>query len=168
MVPAGADLDARLRHHGWDVSPSGCWIWKGGLNGHGYGQLAVGTGRPEIASRAAFMAWVRPLSPGEVVCHTCDTPPCVNPEHLFAGTRADNNADMRLKRRHAHGERHVGVRLTDAQVAAIREAYTGRGGITQRALAAEYGVTQQLISHLVRGRRRRSATTPQSEVARQP
>lgn len=162
MVAAGADLDTRLRHHGWEVSDKGCWVWQGHLNEHGYGYMAVGSGRPEVASRVAYRAWIGPIEDGQVVCHTCDNPPCINPDHLFVGTRADNNADARLKRRIVNGERHGGAKLTDAEVAEIRRTYVGRGDPSQRALAARYGVTQQVISHIVRGSRRRELTYPSS------
>lgn len=154
MVQSGATLDERLRHHGWDVSESDCWVWRGSLNGNGYGQLAVGSNRPHIASRVAYEAWVGPIVDDEVVCHRCDNPPCINPDHLFVGDRAANNRDMADKGRSANGElRKTTFRLTDVQVGEIRAKYAS-GGIIQRELAHEYGVSQQLVSHLIRGTRR--------------
>lgn len=157
LVRPTATLDERLRHFGWTVTRHGCWEWNGGRNATGYGQLAVGAGRPWLASRAAYTAWVGPIPDGQVVCHTCDNPPCINPSHLFAGRRRDNNRDMADKRRSSNGERRPQHKLKDVQVAEIRRAYI-RGGPTQRALAKQYGVSQQLISHLVRGSRRVHAT----------
>lgn len=152
LVSPDATLEERLRHHGWTVEASGCWTWRGALNGHGYGQLAVGAARPEIASRAAYMAWVGPLADGAVVCHRCDNPPCINPAHLFIGTRGDNNQDMAAKGRHAHGARAPYARLTDADVFEIRRRYAA-GGIRYVDLADEYGVSKSEIGHVVLGKR---------------
>lgn len=158
MVRRGASAEERLRHHGWTVrDDTGCWEWQGCLNGNGYGQMAVGGSRPQIVSRVAFEEWVRPLEVDEVVCHRCDNPPCINPAHLFAGDRALNNRDMADKKRIANGENKRSHRLSDAQVAEIRARYAA-GGVFQKALAAEYGVSQQLVSHVVRGTRRAHPT----------
>lgn len=112
-----------------------------------------------VASRAAFIAWIGPLMPGEVVCHRYDNRRCINPAHLFAGTRADNNADAKAKRRIANGARIGTAKLTDDDVARIRSRYAA-GGVTQRALAHEFGVTQQLISHIARRTRWAVETYP--------
>lgn len=148
-----ATLDERLRHHGWRVTDEGCWEWTKSLNTHGYGQLAAGGDRPMIASRAAYTAWVGPILEGAFVCHRCDNPPCINPDHLFLGARGDNIADMTWKRRHAHGERRSNHKVTDAQVEEIRARYAA-GGVYQRELAAEFGVSQQLVQQIVAGKRR--------------
>lgn len=153
MVAAGASLDERLRHHGWDVSDAGCWVWRGSTNSGGYGQLAVGGTQPSLATRAAFTAWVRPLEPDEVVCHRCDNPPCINPEHLFPGDRLVNNRDSAAKRRTANGELKSSHKLTDAQVVQIREAYAA-GGVLHRELAERYGVSKSLIGFVLSGKRR--------------
>ena len=166
MVTRAASLDERLRHTGWAVTESGCWEWAGSRDNHGYGQVAIGrydpetrVSRPMKAHRAAYSAWRE--DPGDlVVCHACDNPPCINPGHLFLGTRAVNNADMCAKGRNPTGEFHAGHRLTSEQVAEIRARYTGRGGETQRSLAAEFGCSQQLISRLVRRERRTVPARP--------
>lgn len=157
FMPPTATLDERLRHHGWTVTETGCWEWRRSLNTHGYGQLAAGSDRPMIASRAAYLAWVGEIPEGGVVCHRCDNPPCINPEHLFLGTRADNNRDMAGKRRTANGELKSLHKLTDAQVDRLRSRYAA-GGITQRELAEEYGVSQQLVSNIIRFRNRAQRT----------
>lgn len=82
--------------------------------------------------------------------HSCDHPLCVNPAHLFLGTRADNNRDRSSKKRDAdrRGSRNPNAKLTSKQVAAIRRKY--KDGATQMQLAAEYKVAQPHISRLVR------------------
>lgn len=117
-----------------------------------------------------------------LVLHTCDNPPCCNPTHLRLGTVEDNNADMLAKGREryptgdehwshrrpdrvARGERHYSyggvpgrrgishplAKLTDEQVHEMRVRYTA-GGITFKALGAEYGVTAQHAHAVVRRR----------------
>lgn len=83
----------------------------------------------------------------------------MNPDHLFLGSRSDNNRDAKVKRRVANGERHGGHKLTDAQVDEVRARYAA-GGITQRQLASEYGLCQQSISIITRHLRRAEATYP--------
>lgn len=153
LVEIGASLDERLRHHGWVVTASGCWEFGGSKDDNGYGQLAVGGSYPMKASRAAHLAWIGPIPAGLDVCHSCDNPPCMNPDHLFAGTRLINVNDMRDKGRMSSGERQPQHKLTDAQVIEIRATYAA-GGVPQHALAADYGVCQQLISSIVRGQKR--------------
>lgn len=159
LVKAGATLDERLRHHGWTVMKAGCWEWDGSKNSHGYGQLAAGlpNSRPEIASRAAYAAWVGPIPDGSLVCHRCDNPPCINPAHLFLGTKADNNRDMAQKRRTANGEHKSSHKLSDAQVDEIRALYA-TGKFSQRELGVRFGVSQQFVGLLAKGQRRARPT----------
>lgn len=113
-----------------------------------------------LAPRAAYTAWVGDIPAGLVVCHYCDNPPCINPRHLFLGDRLENSHDAVKKRRVANGERKASqVKLSDAQVREVRLRYRA-GGITQRALAEEYGVSQQLIGLIATGRRRAHPTNP--------
>lgn len=125
-----------------DLGP--CWEWAGGTHGNGYGKLYDGT-RTVSAHRLAYETWVGPIPAGASICHRCDNPPCINPEHLVPGTTAENHADMRAK-----GRRTDPVRLTDNQVTAIRVAHTGARGDTTR-LAVDYGVSVATVSLIVRG-----------------
>ena len=78
-----------------------CWIWTGNVNAKGYGYLSRGS-RHEGHIQAHVASWViRHGDPGGLcVLHRCDNPPCVNPDHLFLGSLADNNQDMAQKGRH--------------------------------------------------------------------
>lgn len=153
-----ASIAERLTNIGWTVTATECWNWSGSQDGHGYGHLSIGIGRPEKAMRAAHLAWVGPIPGGMDVCHTCDNRLCINPLHLFVGSRATNMEDAVAKRRTANGERRP-HKLTDQQVDEIRASYAA-GGISQKVIAEQYGVCQQLISSIVRGRRRQAPTNP--------
>lgn len=134
-----------------------------------------------IASRVSWELYFGPIPAGLWVLHRCDDPACVRPDHLFLGTAADNTADMVSKGRHAHGqtsgpytrpdriargerhgsrtkpestprgEHHPSAKLTDEQVLAIRARWT-HGGIQQKQLAAEYGVSRGVVSEVLSGK----------------
>lgn len=81
------------------VPECGCWIWLGHLDGKGYGQF-VRNGKRIGAHRAAWEDHNgQPIPEGAMVCHSCDTPSCVNPDHLFLGSQLDNMRDAAAKKR---------------------------------------------------------------------
>ncbi len=140
---------------------SGCWLWTGDLDKDGYGNFhrtrpearALGLkGRSRRAHRASWEIHRGAIPDGFCVLHHCDNRACVNPDHLYTGTDADNVRDMDARGRRVHGDRvgeaNANCRLSDDDVRAIRETY-GRGGITQTALAKSYGVNQTQISQIV-------------------
>ena len=74
-----------------------CWIWTG-CTSNGYGRIYY-KGRLDLAPRVSWKLHNGPIPEGKLVCHHCDTPPCVNPDHLFIGTQKDNMTDAREKGR---------------------------------------------------------------------
>jgi hypothetical protein len=145
-------MDAYIR-----VTPDGCHEWQGNKFQSGYGRIKVG-GREHRAHRFIWTCAVGPIPDGKLVLHRCDNPPCVRLDHLFLGTNADNSADMANKGRasrnltkvYASGEMHHNAKLSDEQVLELRRRYEA-GGLNQAALAIQYGVSQALVSQIVRG-----------------
>lgn len=159
LVARGASLEDRLRHIGWDVTPAGCWEWRGSLNPGGYGQLAGGGPRPYLAHRVSFEVFTGERLGDRMACHKCDNRKCINPAHIFPGTNADNARDMSVKRRNPAGEYRPDAKLSSDDIARIKSRYAA-GGIRQRDLADEYGVCQQLVSMIINQKRRSAPARP--------
>ena len=125
-----------------------CIEWDRARYVQGYGKRWVGR-KIEYAHRVAYvehhgltMEDIR----GHLVLHSCDNPPCVNPDHLRLGTHADNIADM-VQRGRRKGERSCRAKLNDVAVRVIRQLVAE--GRKQRDLADAYGVSPETISHVV-------------------
>ena len=141
---------------------NGCQLWTGGKIPDGYGMLRV-NGISTLTHRLAWELAFGPIPADMNVLHKCDNPPCVNPDHLFLGTQADNMRDCKEKGRGKQylpgdhwirGADHPFARLTQTQVDEIRAAYK-QGGVTQSGLADIYGVSQTTISRIILQRRYR-------------
>jgi len=150
--------------------PDGCWLWLGAGSGEmGYGMFSM-YGKRLKAHRVSYEFHVGQIPEGMLVCHTCDNPKCVRPDHLWLGTNADNMRDMVEKgradrtkkagdrswsRNHpelvARGERQGRHKLTEVEVVEIRRrAVAGerRSGVR---MAREYGVCQSTINYVISG-----------------
>jgi hypothetical protein len=129
-----------------------CWLWEGTRNEDGYGNIQINN-HCEKAHRLSYELFIGNIPEGMCVCHKCDNPPCVNPKHLFLGTKLDNTRDRDAKGRGIFfsGEKHNMAKLTENQVREIRSSITGkRGELTM--ISERYGVSVSCISGIIHRR----------------
>ncbi len=124
-----------------------CIPWWGSMNIKGYGILKR-KGRQFRATRLVWEECFGPIPDGMCILHRCDNPPCVNPEHLFLGTRGDNNRDARAK-----GRSRGKARLTPDQVREIRASTESHAAAGRR-----YGITGESVWYLRAGKSYRWVT----------
>ena len=128
-------------------APDECWPWGGVLFHDGYPRFGQ-----YRAHRIAYEIHKGAIPEGYFICHSCDTPNCINPAHLFAGTPKDNSADRDKKLRHYHGEVVNTNKLTTEQVLNIRkefEAAPKKHGMLS-SLGRKYGVSHTQIGLIVK------------------
>lgn len=121
-----------------DKQANGCWFWTGHRDSKGYGRFLIGT--ISKAHRFAYEYFIGPIPAGLCVCHKCDTPSCVNPEHLFVGTVKENNNDMATKGRHGRGGGMHKISKEDAV-----SIYKLKGIASPTALGKSYGLDRNTI-----------------------
>jgi len=133
------------------VKDDNCLEWKAAKNDRGYGQFFVDE-KVVYAHRWIYEQVYGPIPDGYDVCHHCDNPSCVRPQHLFAGTRLDNVRDMDSKGRGSYtahaGSRHGMSKLTEEDVVEIRRQYA-MGQYTYQEIAAYYDVGWTTIQKIV-------------------
>jgi hypothetical protein len=135
------------------VAESGCWEWTAGkCNGYGRIKFSGHT----LAHRVAWIMRHGEIPDGMLVCHRCDNPGCVNPDHLFLGDHAANMADMAKKKRAGRrapqsGELNRIAKLTQDDVDFIRFAFATMP-MVQKEVARAFGVTPSNISALMRNK----------------
>lgn len=128
-----------------------CVEWPYADAGNGYGQLCINGKNHKAHRLACTLVHGPPPAPRLVAAHSCDNRSCVNPRHIRWATEQENHDDAVARDRQAKGTGIPQHRLSPEQVVAIRAAYA-RGGVRQSDLALQYGVSQSLVSLIVRGR----------------
>lgn len=134
------------------VDKSGdCWTWLGGASGSGYGSFAMNK-KNVLAHRAAWILTHGPINDDLCALHRCDNRKCVNPSHLFLGTRTDNAADRDAKGRNVppRGERNPRAKIRVGDVVAIRARRAA--GELCRSIADEYGLDESTVAGICRRR----------------
>lgn len=156
---------------------STCWNWTADVNTRGYGFFALRHGVKIYAHRYSYQLAAGPIPKGLFICHRCDNPRCVRPDHLFAGTQKQNIQDAVSKGRMARGDRqgsrkvflsrapaelreptnayargakHGMSKLTEPKIRTIRLLSST---MTQGAIAHQFGVTAGAVS-LILSRKR--------------
>lgn len=138
-------------------APSECWLWRGpdggGSRATPYGVLCVNGVR--YATHRFSYELHKGSARGKFVCHRCDNPKCVNPEHLFLGTLQDNVADMVGKKRQASGERIHAAKGEESPNAKLKpeDVFAIRSDRRKhKEIAQTYGISTGLVSHIKSGR----------------
>ncbi len=125
---------------------TGCWVWEGAKRAFGYGVMKIGgrAGALFFTHRLSYALFVGPIPPGMLICHKCDNPPCLNPDHLFLGSASDNMRDMFNKGRWSSGK---ATKLLKAQVLEIRAL---EGIVPARIIAERYGLARRSVYQILR------------------
>lgn len=126
-----------------------CWEWAGCKTHQGYGRFWL-NGKINESHRASYEIHNGPIINDLCVLHKCDNRSCVNPRHLFLGTRTDNHKDMMKKGRNiaSCGEKNGFSKLKEFQVLEIRKAYKEKT-LSTRKLAKKYGVSKFAIDCVI-------------------
>jgi len=150
-IKPGRRPEVSMEERFWEKvnKTDGCWEWTGALSKDGaYGMFFKSGKHPTVkAHRVSWMFIHGEIDSSVKILHKCDNPKCVNPEHLFAGTIADNVKDMVLKERHG---RMLFTHEKARRIRALKEKY-GRKLSNQR-IADWFGVSKSAIGHMVTGR----------------
>jgi len=134
-------------------SLKGCWKWTGGKYRNGYGQFAYNKSRKITAHRYSYELFNGPLKKGLVVAHRCDVRDCVNPDHLFLATTAENLQDMWDKGRgnpgRMPGESNGRSKLTQKTVDRMRKEYD-RGGHTYASIGRKFKISETQSTRIIK------------------
>lgn len=133
---------SRFRSKYIPVTESGCWIWVGADKGNGYGNFQY-NGKYMPAHRMSYMIHNQDDVDGLDVCHKCDVRACVNPDHLFLGTRKDNMQDAVSKGRQAKGFMLPHTKLSNDDVEHIASSL-----LSDDELVSKYQVSKKHIQRI--------------------
>jgi hypothetical protein len=145
------DKNGPIPEHCPNLGP--CWLWMGSKSVFGYGTIhdpsSTRKGGLDATHRSSWRLHFGAIPDGLKVLHKCDVPSCVNPAHLFLGTLKDNTQDMlakgrhRLAPNHSKGEKNPAAKLTEEQVATMRDDYAA--GISRKQLAIKFKISRSMV-----------------------
>jgi len=151
---SGQSAERRIWGRATANTETGCWEYQGNRNKAGYGTLHF-EGKSVLASRLGWEILFGPIDRGLLVCHTCDNPCCVNPQHWFLGTHQQNREDAVQKGRAKNpsflGTKNPAAKLTEGKVREARRVFA-LGDTTISGLAARYGVKRESMRDAIRGK----------------
>lgn len=138
-MPAYRPLKERF-HEKYEVTPSGCWEWRATTVTGGYGMINRGRGAGNVlAHRVSYELSKGDIPSGMLVCHRCDNPSCVNPEHLFLADHKENMKDMERK-----GRARLLSRESVQEVRLMLQS-----GYSQAYVAKHFGVNRETIRRAI-------------------
>lgn len=130
----------------YDVDKNGCWVWNRGTDSHGYGKLKR-NGVYVSSHRLSYEHHKGEIPHKMMICHTCDVPKCINPDHLFLGTASDNMQDASNKGRTGHAGGGA-PKLSVDDVSKIQSEFlTGR---SMRSIAREFCLAHKSVSYWIK------------------
>ena len=134
------------------IGKNDCWKWLAYKDKDSYGRIGTDSIHRNIAAhRVSWILHYGEIPKNKLVCHKCDNPSCVNPQHLFLGTIQDNNFDKVKKNRQAQGEKNGSAKLKKSQIQEIKKIYQ-TGNFTLKEVGKMFGVTYATISYIVNGK----------------
>jgi len=132
-----------------------CWVWTASQDKDMYGKFRLVKNGKKIDIRAHVYSWQlyvgRPIPISMIICHKCDKPYCVNPNHLFIGTTQDNANDMVKKGRSLKGERNAASKLTTVKVKKARDLFA-TGNYTKKQIAKLLSIAPSTTSNMLSGK----------------
>ncbi|MCA8385310.1 hypothetical protein FOC27_09225 [Burkholderia multivorans] len=137
------------------IPESGCWIFMGCLNSKGYGNVGH-AGKNRLAHRISLEFHKGIIPAGLLACHRCDVKCCVNPNHIYAGTRSQNAKDALERGQMATGIRNGWAKISDTDVLQIR--LLAQSGMTYREVASRFGISADYVKEIKIGKRRAPAS----------
>lgn len=136
----------RIFKHSIPEPNSGCWLWNGAVLKSGYGVSSNGE-KCVLAHRLSYKSFVGDIPEGMIIAHKCDTPSCVNPDHLWLATHKQNSSDMVKKGRSASKERCGKSKLTSDQIDFIRKSE-----LSHRELGKMFDVSHANVGYIKRNK----------------